>query len=67
MVVATGYGAGSARPAKEKEWDLGAMEGGHLDLLKLSFFGVVHPALPSSSTEACALGGHLEILAWFLK
>ena len=66
MVVATGYGAGSARPAKEKEWDLGAMEGGHLDLLNINFFGA-HPALPSSSTEACALGGHLEILAWFLK
>ena len=31
------------------------------------FFGVVHPALPSSSTEACALGGHLEMQAWFLK
>jgi len=37
-----------------------------LEVLKFSF-GVVHPAVPSSSTEACALGGHLEMLAWFLK
>ena len=24
-------------------------------------------AMPSSSTEACALGGHLEMLGWFSK
>jgi len=33
-----------------------------LEVLEV-FFGVVHPALLSSSTEACALGGHLEMLA----
>ena len=48
------------------EAQMGAMEGGGLEVFEV-FFGVVHPALPSSSTEACALGGHLEILAWFLK
>ena len=36
VVVGTGYGAGSGRPAKEKEWDLGAMEGGDLEVLKFS-------------------------------
>ena len=66
MVVGTGYGAGSGRPAKEKEWDLGAMEGGHLEVLKLSFLWSA-PRLALITTEACALGGHLEILAWFLK
>ena len=33
-----------------------------LEVLEV-FFGVVHPALLSSFTEACALGGHLEMLA----
>ena len=51
------------------EAQMGAMEGGDLEVFEV-FFGVVHPAVLSSYTEACAseaTGGHLEMLAWFSK